>query len=253
MKKMTINEQLDLLFKFWKSESNPEEGFIKDGLMRLPNVSDEKLDEMWKSSSKRIAFLLKENNPNGDGKEDDSRNWLNINSNLLGETFFRRIANLFYGLSHSDKSYVYWGTEVENCLEKVRDFFYSNTFAFVECKKQLGGPKCDEKVFATYLDKYKWYLETELRILDPNIIVCMGSNQFDFVLKMYCGYEVIAVVDGHVYYIPSKRITVIYSGHPSFHANGFQADVKHYEGVMFWYAKFIESEYYNDQFYKKPE
>ena len=130
-----INKQLDELFKYWKFKSKylgDTEAFVSDGIMR--NTEN---DFSWHEKPIRIAFLVKDN-PDG---EQDTRDWLQFKKNQnLSFTFIHKIANLFYGLSKAtdanDASW--WFGEIEQHQEDVKDFFNTEPFAFIECKKQPG-------------------------------------------------------------------------------------------------------------------
>lgn len=250
---MTTNQQLNKLFSYWQAESFTE-NFVKDGIMLLPNKTDEEIDQMWKSSPLRIAYLLKDNNQEGGTWDDDARTWLihkesGAKTRELKKMFWRRLAELHYGLTHSSKEQLLWGDEVDNNLDTVKECFSTTPFAFVECKKQPGINYIEDVELNAYIEKYRWFLEMELRTIDPNILVCMGHPQYDFVRQIYAKYEIINIAVNkknnvaHLYYIPAKRTVVLLAGHPSVQKGGY---VDYYEGVYWAYSEFVNSEYFED-------
>lgn len=250
---MTTNQQLDKLFSFWKNES-PTDNFVKDGIMLLPNKTDEEIDLLWKSSPIRIAYLLKDNNQQGGTWDDDARAWLiheksGAETRELKKMFWRRLAELHYGLSNSSKEHLLWGEEVKNKFDRVKEFFSTTPFAFVECKKQPGKNTIKDVELNANIEKYRWFLEMELRTIDANILVCMGHPQYDFVRQMYAKYDIINIVVNknnnvaHLYYIPAKRTVVLLAEHPSVPRGGY---VSYYECIYWAYSEFVNSEYFTD-------
>ena len=67
MNSTLINEKLEILFNEWKErmEKNGDMYFTKDGILRKNGISDSKLIETWIASSKRVMFLLKDQNQIG--------------------------------------------------------------------------------------------------------------------------------------------------------------------------------------------
>lgn len=240
----STNKQLDSLFEYWKAKSKAlkdADEIVTDGIMRKFVTTNTINNTPWKDRNLRIAFLVKDN-PDG---AHDTRNWLEKEDNRnLKSVFLHKIANLFYGLSHStnDDGEQWWFGEIEQHAEDVKTFFNTEPFAFVECKKQSGTTKIDDKKLETYIKKYKNLLNEEIEILNPNIIVCMGQPIFDFVLKMYSATEENLVAEQNIHYIPSCKKIIIYAAHPSAR-DSYQ---NHYEGVMYWYRQFLHSNAYKE-------
>lgn len=235
---LSINGRLNLLFEYWKVKSKflkDSDYFVSDGIMNN--------EESWMSKKKRIAFLLKDQYQKGGNWPDDVRKWMD--DKILTKTFYHKMANLFWGLSHSteNEDAQWWYDEIEKHTNEVKDFFMKEPFAYIECKKQPGGPEITDKDLTYYINRYKYLLQEEIEIINPNIIVCMGGPIFDFVLKMYGATEKNLVAERNVYYIPSEKKVIIYAGHPADRRSGYE---KHYEGVMWWYRKFLDSEAYKD-------
>lgn len=128
---VNYNSLLDILFdRIWKSRC-PEYTFVRDGIMR--NVPNE--NEAWFHAKRRIAFLLKDKS---DGYGDDVRNWLidnedpnNQKNRRLDCKFFRKIADVLYGLMHDECDF----SKVEN-NPQVKECLLNTPFAYIECKKK---------------------------------------------------------------------------------------------------------------------
>lgn len=172
-----IEKALDDLFVEWKSKMKEQDStshFTRDGLMynKKPLGQNE---EAWFSSCNRILFLLKDQNQDGAEKwDEDIREWLidtekdtakhhktkEANRNL--ETpFLRNLAFLLWGLSKADKDNSWWYGEVAQHFDEVKDFFNTQPFAIVECKKQPGDGKLDDKELKWHLRNYGDFLKRE--------------------------------------------------------------------------------------------
>lgn len=158
----SIKHELDVLFAEWESKiktNNNTSHFTRDGLM-YNSIPNEQNEDFWFSSSKRVLFLLKDQNQQGLEKwDEDIREWLTDTANdktesylkkkeanrNLSPRFIRNLAYLLWGLSKADKDNPWWYDEVTKHFDEVKDFFNTQPFAIVECKKQPGGGKLDDK------------------------------------------------------------------------------------------------------------
>lgn len=270
---MTTNNfvsELDNIFMEWQQkmkttgdayyDENGELAFTKDGVIYKNGEKTEITEQKWVNSSKRILFLLKDQHQIRDeGKPfwpEDIRYWLKDaegdnydakqnkekNRNLVPR-FIKNLAYLFWGLSKttSDEDCAWWYNEVTMHLEKVKEFFNTQPFALIECKKQPGDGKLDDSELKRHLTKYENLLRQEIKILDPNMIVCTSQHIYDFVLKMY-SHEELVEIKGHnsiKFHYPSGAL-VFCSYHPS---APYLSDDKIYEGVMDHYRAFLKSIY----------
>lgn len=125
----SIEHELNVLFAEWESKMKANDNtshFTRDGLMynSLPNEQNE---DFWFSSSKRVLFLLKDQNQQGMEKwDEDIREWLidTVNDKTesqlkikeanrnLSPRFIRNLAYLLWGLSKADKDNPWWYDEV---------------------------------------------------------------------------------------------------------------------------------------------
>ncbi|MBR6103457.1 MAG: hypothetical protein IKP81_00170 [Paludibacteraceae bacterium] len=155
-----MTKELEELFVEWKNrqtENRDGEYFTKDGILRHNNETDEELEAKWFSTERRIAILLKDQYQKDEQKwDEDIRDWLRDtdmkNEKALAQkrknrnlevSFLKRIAYLIWGLSKADEKNDWWYYEVDKHREEVKDFFNTQPFALVECKK------CQEKANLT--------------------------------------------------------------------------------------------------------
>lgn len=230
------NSQLDILFDNVWERRYPEYTFVRDGIMR--NIPNE--NEAWFNAKRRIAFLLKDKS---DGSCDDVRNWLIDNDNPnnqknrnLGNKLFRNIANVLYGLKHDECDF----NKVEN-NPQVRECFLNTPFAYIECKKEAGGPKIEDNVLIEYLKKDTDLLQMELSILKPNIIVCSGWSIYEFIKEMFP--KDYLCIQGNVAYCHKTKTLIILGYHPSHPYKSYET---HFASFMNHYKAFLTTEYGKD-------
>lgn len=232
---INYNSQLDILFDNIWERRYPEYTFVRDGIMR--NIPNE--NEAWFNSKRRVAFLLKDKS---DGSCDDVRNWLidnddpnNQRNRNLGNRLFRNIANILYGLTHDECDF----NKIEN-NPQVRECLLNVPFAYIECKKEAGGPKLEDKVLSEYLKKDADFLQMELSILKPNIIVCSDWPIYEFVKEMFPKEDM--YIQGNVAYCHKTKTLIILGYHPTARLSYY----KIFGGVMVHYKMFLSTEYWKD-------
>lgn len=252
---MNIGIELEGLFEEWKSrikEKDSSSHFTRDGLM-YNSIDQKQNEEAWHSSHKRILFLLKDQNQDGNEKwDEDIREWLidtesdetiekrkikEANRNLKPR-FIRNLAFLLWGLSKTDNDNPWWYDEVSKHFDEVKEFFNTQPFAMVECKKQPGGGVLENRVLNHYLEKYRDLLQREIEILSPTMIVCAGSIIYDFVIKMYPQDELICIGKEHNsirFHAPTGTF-IFCSYHPSCRKSSHVI----YEGVMNHYRAYLK-------------
>ena len=242
-------------------------GLVCDGLMRKPN-KDEKddceLEKRWWEQPMRIAFLMKDQNQKGSVWTDDSRNWLSMKEDMqqLTNKTYRHIANIFWGLLHATPQNICPSDLLNEKFDEIKTCFNTIPFAYIECKKQGGGPRLDDKVLELYLNDYRDLLYEEFDILKPNVFVCTGWPIYEFVkeyiMQKYGNdsenilTEVPSLNDKRkseqniLLHRPSKTI-ILLGFHPG--AIRYKYDMGTiYGGIMNHYHAFLQSEYYHDFF-----
>lgn len=258
---MLYNEQLDKLFSRWISTLNDEQKslFCKDGLMIKFNEPATSVDEKWEKAKRRVMFLLKDKNtPDG----DDTRLWMidpkygeqtrNLSGGRVGKTgFMPNLARIFFGLLKTEKDVRYGFSEVlDSHMDAVRQAWNSEPFAFVEAKKLAGFSSVDSKDVLSAMEHDKELLIEEIKILQPNVIVCCDADdsQFTFVTQKYLegkapikieySYPAPRIKPCCLWYYPSEKIAVIKSYHPS---RLGKADWMIYERVISPFHKLIQN------------
>ena len=252
----TINQQLNALFEKWKDERKYDSAFfVSDGLVYKYNkkwaiekesdsvvgsVADIFIDELWKFSSLRIAFLLKDT---PDHWNDDIRQWLLLDTNdgehtrtLFGGKvsktgFLPNIARILFGLAGiKELKYADFDDFKRKYNERIIETWNTLPFAVVETKKIAGTPSVSIGEIKKYLRTDGYLLKEELDILQPNIIICTCAEpQFKFVTEEYLGSEEISEEDKILYRYPQaesvecclwyyrkKGVVVIKSYHPTY-------------------------------------
>ena len=252
----SIKHELDVLFAEWESKiktNNNTSHFTRDGLM-YNSIPNEQNEDFWFSSSKRVLFLLKDQNQQGLEKwDEDIREWLTDTANdktesylkkkeanrNLSPRFIRNLAYLLWGLSKADKDNPWWYDEVTKHFDEVKDFFNTQPFAIVECKKQPGGGKLDDKKLKQHLADYGDLLKREIEILSPTMIVCAGGPTYDFVIKKIYPQEELITIEGHqeMRLHTSTGTLIFFSYHPS----DRKTSRDFYDsGVMYHYREFLK-------------
>ena len=271
----TTNQQLGFirsendmtgLFRDWYEQVKHENGeddisFVCDGVMYKREKDELTTEKDWKESTKRIAFLLKDQNQDGFSWVDDTRKWLvcqDDNWNVESK-FLRNIANALWGIKVSSPQYLPDPKSVKQYHEDITECFRSTPFAFVECKKQGGVSKLSNKALKTYLgkDEYKDLLYREFDILDANIFVCTNPFIYEFVqvylTKRKCpGTQMTRVnsvsekdkLEASVaLHLPSKSIVLC-----SYHPSAIMSYENFFKGVVTHYQAFVQSPYYDEFF-----
>ena len=258
----SINYELEFLFGRWYErmrESYGEKTHItKDGILYKNGLSDDIVFTKWAESAKRVMFLLKDQNQKSEEKwDEDIRYWLKDaewddlkaketkeKNRNLEFPFFKNLACLLWGLSKAtaEDDNAWWYNEVTMHIEEVKDFFNCQPFALVECKKQPGDGKLDNKVLVEHLNNYNDLLEREIEIMRPNMIVCTNHHIYGTVLNMnlFPEKEVVSVKghQGVSFHIPTG--TLIFC---SYHPSDRKSPIEIYEGVMEHYRAFLKSIY----------
>lgn len=257
--------KLDFLFVEWQQrmrangevyyDEKGELAFTKDGIVYKNGEENEQTEQNWTNSSKRILFLLKDQHQKREEGEsfwsEDIRYWIKDvetdtdralkqkrENRELGNRFFKHLAYIFWGLSKAETQNSWEFEEVIKNEHQVKKYFNTQPFAFVECKKQPGDGKLDNKALQRHLNDYGDLLKREIEILNPNMIVCTSTYIYKFVQKMYNGE--LKTIEGHnsIRFHSNSGNLVFCSYHPSAF-RGYSGKAN-YDSVMNHYRAFLK-------------
>lgn len=243
MSNTNISNELETLFKEWKDRLPLGANFTKDGIMYQNDVSEEQTIQKWLESPKRVAFLLKDQHQfDVSTWDEDIRYWLKdmpqdnpgalenkrrnreliapiFNGKRVGKSILKPIAFLFWGLSMVEKGADWWFGDVVANIKDVKKLINSHPFALVECKKDPGGPVCNDAVLNQHLQTYGGLLKKELEILNPNMIVCTHNSIYNSVKSMFPGDEITELGDnpqlGNIAWHKNTDTLIFKAFHPS--------------------------------------
>ena len=176
MKYQTIYDSEVALFENLR-KTYPEEmrdRIVDDGLCwaaisnKMPDKSNRNWPEcLWTESKRRVLFFLKEPNRN---EGEDYKDW---DWSEGSEMFGNVLAYWLEGLMTTNADYC----PKYNEISSRKDIFKKYPLAIVNSKKIAGGSSANWNTIWEYAERDKLFLRTQIRdILNPNIIVCGGSN-----------------------------------------------------------------------------
>lgn len=211
---MTINQQLDGLFRDWNEalgtydgyepdkytrdgliyKYKPEWGFEKEYPTLAGTDADLLVDGLWNKSTIKIVFLLKDKPDESGG---DVRQWLlykhkvgtcsrELQGGIVGRTgFLPTIARVIYGIYKSTPGdLITFGQVSGSGMSVVRDMWNSlegYPYALVETKKMAGISYVSPGQIKEALLRDSEFLKKELSYLNPNVFVCTHPSIYKFV------------------------------------------------------------------------
>lgn len=127
-------------------------------------------------------------------------------------------------------------------FDEVKDFFNTQPFAIVECKKQPGDGKLDDKELKWHLRNYGDFLKREIEILAPSMIVCASQHIYRFVLDMFPQEELTSIGKEYnsIRLHKPTGVLIFCSYHPSAYTKSVE---EIYDSVMYHYRVFLEGHY----------
>lgn len=199
-----LNTKLNKLFECWeklnsenaipniinKKKVYEKVSFTSDGVLSLPNNKH----FVWTNPEyKRVLFLLKDQfqkNNHDDRWYENICNWLICDDrgeqNLSLGAVRKGNKNIFRPLGR-------WLLGVQSILEedkcisfkevtddKVRECIRINPMAIMECKKQPGGANLKPAVLKKYLERDKEFINKEIKLLNPDVIICCDKSGIIF-------------------------------------------------------------------------
>jgi len=225
-------KRIDDLFNEWKNKDiHKNQVFISDGVV-CPKI--------WFNSTKRPLFLLKEAN---NGKDHDwslINDYLTKNDPIIFKTW-KNISLWTKGLLNTTETYIEKYDPDDNVINKFNNK-YLNSISVINVKKSHGNKESDMDDILKYAEIDRKYLLEELKICDPNIIICGYTIE---ALKIILGYDIKKQNNDHLFYYTkfnNHDLMIIDYWHPSNLFPGImnyyglmhayqQAIIKHKEGV----------------------
>lgn len=255
----------------WR-KSNEERGetnFADDGIMNKgefyidPNdkavrreVGGEE-NRLWDECPLRVLFLTKDentNNPWDVRTETFYEKGYGLppeNKTVSGSFFYQNEACLLYGLLNTkpEKMTPYDDFSWEAALRFSDE--NENIFARINCKKEAGGPKCENPVLAAAIDRDMGFLKQQILKLDADILVCCGSSQkngnfiLDTVRDIYKDeFEYVNCVEGKgtgMHYNKKRKKLAIDAYHLAFFGyGGLKARYDETVGMYYEFLKYLK-------------
>ena len=156
-----------------------ENGEYKFSWIRIPNGRENML---WTNAPLRVLFLTKDQNTSGDTAWDvrsetywAADEYVTPEERGIDKSFFNsNLVYILYGILNTtaDKQLGYNDFTDNEALS----FADEQIFARINCKKEVGGGKCENYDLQKAIDRdFKWLKEQILNI-DADILVCCGSQ-----------------------------------------------------------------------------
>ena len=171
-------------------------------------------DKQWNKACRRILFISKD--PNESGNPYDMRCCElthNADGSLaFGGRFVKNMLRITAGLATiSAEGYLPW--------DKVNDVTFCDkvwnetAVARINLKKNDGGASIDTAVLASFAEKYKDLIVSQIKLHDANIIVCCGGSSYikNFVVDNI--YNDAEKLNNWIYYSQSKNVWIIDAYH----------------------------------------
>lgn len=164
---MNVNEQLEkLCMEHFKNRA-----YVADGIFFESNA------DAWNNIHPKVLFVLKQ--PNSDDLLGEDYREYDFDT-CVGEQVWRELLGRLYGIMHTDESgFPKYDKATE--IKSLKEAFCQYPFAVINIIKDIGNgttPTADLKKYA--LQNLE-FLQKQLELLRPDIIVCCGSGVFDIV------------------------------------------------------------------------
>lgn len=245
----TIEQRLATLFSEWRvrMKQDGHKYFTEDGIIYKNNLPEQYTLKLWCKSQKRVVFLLKDQNQgNGERWDEDIRYWLigedknRIKNRDLSTPFLKILGYMLWGVCKVNNDCDWWYNEVTKHIDEVIEYFNTQPFGLIECKKEPGGCKCPIKELRYHLERYGDLLKREIEILNPNIIVCTHHLIYGKVRTFYRKDELEEYVvegGGRLSYHSTSGTVIALGSHPS----SRRKKEGIYEDLMWPYRNFIKN------------
>lgn len=156
-----------------------EKGEYKFRWMRIPSGRE---NILWTNAPLRVLFLTKDQNTSGDTAWDvRSETYWAADENVTPEErgidksrFNSNLVYILYGILNTtaDKQVGY-----KDAAKEALSFVDEQIFARINCKKEVGGGKCENYDLQKAIDRDLKLLKEQILNLDADIIICCGYSE----------------------------------------------------------------------------
>ena len=238
------NKQLDERFEEWEKESEIK-NFFSDGLMFRGKMNEEKTwrypgneNKQWDEAPKRVMFLMKDVNAGEDdlGDDDDVRGRIFKDTSVR---IYRNMSYWLYGLLKTTENGQI--PDFTFSVSEATQFFDDTPVAYVNCKKEAGTSSVAHNTLVNHIKRDKKFLIEEIKILDPDIIVCCawtesaGNPILKFIKESV--YQDIKEINNWMYYSEKENKLIIDSYHPT---TPKSKNKEMYHNMMKAYKEFLD-------------
>jgi hypothetical protein len=253
----------------WRNHLNQYEYFAPDGIMykgefrgtykyyensnykfRWMHIPSGRENILWTNAPLRVLFLTKDQNTSGDTAWDvRSETYWAADENVtpkergIDKSFFNsNLVYILYGILNStaDKQVGY-----KDAAKEALSFVDEQIFARINCKKEVGGGKCENYDLQKAIDRDLKLLKEQILNLDADIFVCCGysesieptgSHILNFLNEIGYNFEQDSKEETGewIYYDKKNNKVAINSYHLSY--SGFD-----YNGLITAYSKFLKN------------
>ena len=228
-----------------------ENGEYKFSWIRIPNGRENML---WTNAPLRVLFLTKDQNTSDDTAWDvRSETYWAADENVTPEkrgidkSFFNsNLVYILYGILNTtaDKQVGY-----KDAAKEALSFVDEQIFARINCKKEVGGGKCENYDLQKAIDRdFKW-LKEQILNLDADIFVCCGhQNEKNIILNTVYDiykdeFEYVNCVEGKgtgMHYNAKRNKLAIDAYHLSHLTGGSEARYNETVGMYYEFLKYLK-------------
>lgn len=239
-------------YKYYNNENNE----YKFRWIRIPSGKE---NILWTKAPLRILFLTKDQNANDDTAWDvRSETYWSADDNITPKDrrldtysrFNKTLVYILYGILNTTtvQPMDYNNITNKNALSFVDDS--KCIFARINCKKEVGGKKCENSVLKKAIDRDMYFLKQQILNIDADILVCCGNQKgknliLNTVKDIYRDeFEYVPCVEGKgtgMHYNKRRNKLVIDAYHLAFFGKGgLKARYDETVGMYYEFLKYLK-------------
>lgn len=164
---MDINAKLDkLCLQYFQDKA-----YVADGIFYGSAV------ETWEDVYPKVLFVLKQ--PNSDELLGEDYREYDFKT-CIGEQVWRELLSRLYGIMNTtEEGFPSYEEAVKT--DALKEAFTQYPFTVINVIKDIGAGTTSTGYLKRYAHENIYFLEAQLDLLQPNLIVCCGSGVFDIV------------------------------------------------------------------------